>query len=448
MAFLAGVGCGDDKNPGSGEAGQAGSGTGGTGHGGTGHGGSGAGSAGGGAGNGGSDDVGTPLLERPADIAYDCKVTRPMALLGLNPWVGGGLHVSDGLARLTRLEGTMPATVIGMKVTWSSLDIDGKLGPSQALPAPEQGYLSQLTATQVDERVGLLWVESAGTSAQIAFAGLDAAGEVEAPRRLLSSGDGQRYYPILAAGADGYGAVWTRQLTEAGNAIEFVPVQADGTPTGDTKVVLQGTGLVQPQELVAHGDGFLLTYSQIDASNTQGTFYVLLDAAGVRQGEPVKLGGGFGPTSTLRRGDDLLVAWTEQKGDYQSKISRTIRIGAIDASGVRKGPTYALSKAVEDEENVDPLWVDMGDGNAGLFWSQGKVIYVCAGCYPDNRLRFAVFGSQDLTRKSDVLSLPSPNQFGLRAPHAVRLQDDILAVASVTHHVDAEGASVTVHCAP
>jgi hypothetical protein len=90
------LGCGETKEPGAG--GDAGSATGGSsvaGKGGASQGGgAGAGGAGG-LGSGGAGEPGVPLLDRPAELTYDCEVTRPMSLLGLNPWVGGGRPAPD-----------------------------------------------------------------------------------------------------------------------------------------------------------------------------------------------------------------------------------------------------------------------------------------------------------------------------------------------------------------
>lgn len=449
LAALVWAGCGgnDQGGDGSSQAGTAGSSTAGTHAAGTGGGGSGG--KGGSGGSGGERD-GTPLLERPAELAYDCEVTRSMALLGLNPWVAGGVHLSDGSAYLTRLQGTMPGLSVGMKVTWSSLGFDGALGSAQSLPAEAQTYLGQLTSTQVDEQLALLWTESTANDSQLMLAGVEATGDVTVPRAPLTSGAGQRNFPVFTAVSEGYAVAWTRPSVggAGGSTIELVLVGADGKPSGDVATVVEGTGNLQSQELVPHAGGLALLYSRVDyATNVQGNFYQRLDSNGARQGEPVKLGDGFGAVSSLRRGDELLVAWTEQTGDFDGDMTRTIHVGAIGASGELIGSTYALQAPVVDEENVDPHWVDMGD-DVGLFWSQGSIIYICAGCFPDNQLKFVVLGGDDFTRRSEVLSLASPNVFGLRSPLAVRSGEEILALASVTHHVDAEGASATLRCAP
>lgn len=461
LATLVWAGCGgsDESGEGGNQAGRAGSSAAGTsaagssgssvgGAGGSGTGGSGA--SGSGAGGSGEPE-GPPLLERPADIAYDCEVTRPMALLGLNPWVGGGLHLNAGSAYVTRLQGTMPASSIGMKPTWSSLGFDGALGSARELPVGAQQYLGQLTSTQQGEQLTMLWSQtSSGNDSQLVLASVEAAGDVTVPQAPLTSGAGQKNFPVITEAGEGYAVAWTRQSAggSGGSTIQLVQVGADGTPIGDVETVIESTGNLQTQELVPHAGGLVLLYSQVDfASNMQGNYYVWLDTSGARQGEPVKLGDGFGPTSSLSRGEELLVAWTEQTGNYDEKMTRTVHVGKIGAAGKRVGPSYALQAPVDDQENVDPHWVDMGE-DVGLFWSQGSVIYICAGCFPDNQLKFVVLGGDDLTPKSEVLSLPSPNPFGLRSPQAVRVDEEILAIASVTHHVDAEGASATIRCTP
>ncbi len=454
-AALFWAGCSESKDgPDDGNAGRAGSAAAGTaGKGGTGAGATG-GSGGGGAGAGGSagdEDPGPPLLERPAEIAYDCEVTRSMALLELNPWVGGGLHPNaDDTATLTRIEGGGGLAGTTRKVSWSSLGFDGALGAVHALPLVGAGYLGQLTTRQVDDRISFLWSESLNGEAQLIFASVDASGEVVVPSHALTSGAAQRLSPLLAPAGDGYLVVWTRQSTggAGGNAIELQRVGADGKASGDVRVLLEATGMLQSTELVAQGSGFALLFSQVDyATDTQGTYYLRLDESGAPQGEPLKLGTGTGSTSSVARGDELLVAWTDAQGSFDSKRSVTIRVGAIDASGARRGPSYALQAPVVDTQNVDPHWVSMGD-DVGLFWSQGSVIYICGGCFPDNELRFVVLDGKDLTRKSEVLELPSPIAFGLLSPLALRAEDEILTIASATHHTDAEGASATIRCTP
>jgi len=463
LLCLAAVACGDDDDsdpganagrPGAGAAGSAGSsgdaGTGGDGGSGdAGSGGVSGGSAGtGGSGEGGaSGDTGEPLLDRPAEITYACEVTRPMALLGLNPWTSGGLLAGDGGAYLPRLEGDFSG---GSRLAWSTLDVDGMLGAPSVV---HEDLMSQLTVAEGSDRFTLLWSQLSqalpAVGGDLAVAQVNAAGEViTAPAPLGLAGDGEPQSPIIAASGTGYGIAWT-QSGDPTSTIQFSRLDADGSATGRVSPIIEGSGLLDPHDLVQHGQGFVLTYSHVDFNaSIQGTFYVVLDADGVPEGDPVQLGAGFGATSVLQREDRLLVAWVEEGGEFDDEsLHRTIRIGAIGPSGERLGPTYALQSPVVNEENVDPRLVDLGD-DVGLLWSQGTVIYFCAGCFPDNHLEFAVFDGDDFTRRSEVLELASPTTFGLRLPHAVPSASDILVVANVTHHVDAEGASATIRCTP
>jgi hypothetical protein len=169
------------------------------------------------------------------------------------------------------------------------------------------------------------------------------------------------------------------------------------------------------------------------------------DAAGNPYGAPVDLGPDGGSGALVRRGDQVLAAWTENHGTFQ-QASTTIRVGRVDLRGNPIGPSDPLQSQVLHQQNVQPRWITVGN-DLGLAWSQGKIIYICAGCVPDNRIKFVILGGLNLTRRSEVLDLPSPTTAGgLLEPQLVGSLSNFLLVSSLTYHVSAEGSSATIVC--
>jgi hypothetical protein len=199
--------------------------------------------------------------------------------------------------------------------------------------------------------------------------------------------------------------------------------------------------------LVATDDGYALAYAELRAGKYQPK-YLALDSQGTSYRAPVELGSDGRSGALVKHGDQVLAAWMERRGSFNyddQRASITIRIGRFDLRG-NPIASYPLQAEVLHQENVDPHWLKIGD-DLGLFWAQGKIIYICAGCVPDNRVKFVILSGESLTRRSQILELASPtNAGGLLQPQAIGPLGSTLLVSNVTYHVSAEGASGTISC--
>jgi hypothetical protein len=430
-----GAGAGEAGGPGQGEAGAPG------------EGGNGGGDPGGEGGTGEGGDggfAGVPqepeeeaLLDRPPGDQYDCTVTRDLELLDLD-W-----------RQSTVLAGESPSLVyskeLPSELVWSTLGIDGELGVPNVVHAAENNWLSYLTAARGADRTTIVWAES-GTEplTKLQLAQVDADGDVVTAAHPLVESTFEQSQPKLISAGDGYALLWSEQLDEQAT-LKFARLDATGALVGTPKTLVQGT-TIYAGTLLAAGSSFAATYSEF--TDKYRTHYLALDAEGEPHRAPVLLGSDFiTNASLLSRGERVLAAWTVFSGGFENQnISLNVRIGWFDRRGNPVGATYDLQKPVVHEENVEPSWVEFGD-DLGLVWAKGGVIYVCAGCIPDNHLEFVVLDGESLSPISNVVRLDnSETNGGLRRPEVVVSGSDLLLIPSITYHVSAEGGTATLRC--
>jgi hypothetical protein len=440
---------GASGNGAGGSSGHAGGASGGTAGAGAGGGTAGAGAAGQGSGDagsagdagGGADDGGvmddTPLLERAIDPEYTCSVKRAPATLGVT-WYGGILlpnAAGDGF--LVRADGDF-----GRQVSASTLSVNGVLGERRLLFTTDT-YAYWVAAAAGPDRFTAVWLEDNNSDPRLNYAQINAAGTVLRPAAELSpSGEHQNPAKIVAT-ANGYAVAWVEAV--AGRPfLRMAFLDAQGAVQG-TPVTVRDDTSVALNDLVATADGFGIAY-QVPAPPVKD-YYQVLDAQGQPASEPVEIGTGA-DTALLRRGDEVLVASSVTGGSYEnSDIYSVLRVSRFDASGARVGPSYDLQSPVEDQTNVHPFWIAIDD-DVGLLWSQGSVIYICAGCVPDNHADLVILDGDDFTPRSEVLELVNASTSGgFLNPQLVHSGDDLLFTTSVTYHVSAEAASATIHCA-
>jgi hypothetical protein len=85
----------------------------------------------------------------------------------------------------------------------------------------------------------------------------------------------------------------------------------------------------------------------------------------------------------------------------------------------------------------------------GLVWSQGGVIYICAGCMPDNHLEFVVLDGEDLNPVSAVVRLENAEPMGgFILPQIASVGDSLLVTSTLQYHVSGEGAFGSITCTP
>ena len=407
----------------------------------------------------GAVDPGGPLLDRPPGTEYSCSVSRPISRLNL-PWQGFSLVPSpDGadLAVVAADRNNPDPNRPGNSVTWSTLSLDGTLGPPSVVREPTSQFLASVTAATAGEKSTIVWTEAAPDYSSYSLNSLqvNAEGEVVTPRSVLAT-LGRSDPPTLARAGAGYALLWI-DGNEMSAKLTFALLDESGKLASTPVIVAQGMYLAAGN-IASIGQHFMVSYADYQQRDSGLVSRLLvLGADGRVTGQPIALENsaatGFAGTvpSLLVRGDQVLAAWSIATGDssYETQsAATTIRLARFDENGERQGLMYDLQAPIEDRESVQPFWVEVGD-DVGLLWADGSIIYICGGCVPNHSLKFVVLDGEDFTPRSNVVevvnTLPSG---GLLSPATARSGDDLLVVSSVTYHTSAEGASATIRCAP
>ena len=398
--------------------------------------------------DGGAAEI--PLLDRPAEDGYACTLTRAMSKLGINPWGGSALLPADEGAYLARIEGPSGAKIVG-----STLFADGTLGPAKTLHEAAQSRSFGLVGAKAGDRFTLVWTASSASgppsspaSARLHVTQVDAAGSVvTAPRELGGMATREDQTQIVVSGT-GYGVAWVQSNQTTSQQLMFARLDENAVLSGAPVVLVDASSALLLSSLVAVDDGYAVAYAQLREAKYQVS-YLALDSEGKSYRAPVELSSNGRPGNLVKHGEEVLAAWMEKHGSFSyddQSASITIRVGRFDRQGNPIGCSYPLQTEVLHQENVDPRWFKIGN-DLGLFWAQGKIIYICAGCVPDDRIKFVILSGANLARRSEVLELPSPTTAGgLLQPQAMGPLSSLLLVSNVTYHVSAEGASATISC--
>jgi hypothetical protein len=413
--------------------------------------------AGGTGGAGGSVpiDPSIPLLERTPRSTYTCTLSSPAAKLNLNPWAGGVPLTAAGTSYLAWVDGTDSS-----RVAWSTLGHDGTLGTATPVYSVTNGSAFQLAAAAGSDRFTLAWSETGNTDQRIALTQVGSGGNVLtahhfAPGNTGANTTNEQRGPRVVASGTGYGLLWTettRSTTSTEDAttrLRFALLDAASAVAGSAKTLIDGPKAIDTHDLIATANGFAAIYSSFSESTGWVTQYRALDAQGANVGSVIDLSTGApreGGGALLARGSDVLVAWSEWSASTQDSESAVIHVARFDATGQRAGDTYVVQASTNDQQNLGPRWVDMGS-HVGLVWGQGTVIYICAGCVPDDHLRFVVLDGADLTPASAVIDMASPViKGGLTQASTVLNGDALLVLSSITYHTSAEAAAATIAC--
>jgi len=127
-------------------------------------------------------------------------------------------------------------------------------------------------------------------------------------------------------------------------------------------------------------------------------------------------------------------------------LNHTTRLSRVDLTGERVAKDVRVQSPVTNQEVVTPKLLKRGN-DVGVLWSEGSVIYICAGCMPDNHLRFVLLDGATLAPTSDAVTLTNPaTEGGLINPSAVWQGEDLSVEAAVGYHVSGEGAAGTITC--
>jgi hypothetical protein len=324
---------------------------------------------------------------------------------------------------------------------------DATLGASVNLGTAAGGpfYNTQLVATPS----GLLALSLASgtTGALLYVARASSAGASSAPAVPVTGlGEGVDGYAVTASSSR-VGLLWS-QSTSSNFELRFAELDWDGAPVGPSKLLAASSDRFEVGAVTATAEGYLFAYvtQGLEAALVVGT----LDTAG-QAGEPVTLrkssSGLHSACALLARGSEVLLAWSDTGGTWDnSDLSRTVRLSRLGLDGQRVAQDVYVHAPVTNEENVAPSLTAQGE-DVALVWSQGSVIYMCAGCMPDNRLQFVMLDGATLAPASAVLTLTNPAAQGGLVYPATAWRDDALTVAAaVGYHVSGEGAAGTITC--
>jgi hypothetical protein len=380
---------------------------------------------------------GAPLLERPITDGYHCAISEPFAKLEL-PWDGGRL-----------LGGASPSLFWKEQETGSVLGAefeDGVVGTPFSLRDATNGGVGWPAVARNGDLVTVVWTEFQYTEPDITYALMSAqvnsSGQVITPAHALSGTANSPGTVAIAAFGDGYGVAWS-ELSQDSSRLMFARMDAGGDLVGAPEVLSEAPTIIV-DGLVALDDGFGVAFRNW-GEKQYPMRYLGLDAEGKPYRAPVP----FSDSSValIRRGDRVLAAWEHSSGKGNSRAVN-LRVGWFDDRGSPVGKTYDLQAPVPDQENVSPAWVELRD-DLGLVWSRGSIIYICAGCIPDNHLEFVVLDGETLQPKSEVVTIENSATIGgLLGSTLASDGSDVTVVTSVTYHTNAEGASATITCTP
>jgi hypothetical protein len=258
--------------------------------------------------------------------------------------------------------------------------------------------------------------------------------------------DGAQNY-VVAMGDDNIALLFSK-YSDDGPALYYLTLGFDGLPQGDPLLVQVSADSIVPGAIAATADGYMFSY--VTGYQPSSLFVQTVDASGTLA-ERVPFAdnenGLDDVHSLLVRGDEALLAWTDTGGTWNANdLDRTTILSRLDLGGNRIAQDVRVQSPVTNQERVEPKLSAHGD-DVGLLWSEGSVIYICAGCMPDNQLQFVMLDGSTLSPASEVLTLTNPAvQGGLVAPEAVWQGDELSVVAAVGYHVNGEGAAATLTC--
>jgi hypothetical protein len=401
-------------------------------------------------GNAGTGDLSgiaePPLLQRPATLGYDCAATTAMRQLQLDSGYDSSVTSANGSVFFARGEQT---AIMGgpSSLVLSPLLPNATLGTAVTLTSSQTASFYDTTVLTTPDGLSILSRRGDTDGYQLMWSAATNAGVMTAAAFPIT-GIPTGLSGYAAAVADsGLGLVWATP-TIAGSELSFIGLGFNGVALGTAKLVTNSAYNIYVGGLVATPTGYLVAYV---VQGVDSVLYVqTLDALG-NAAAPLELDrnpNGFDPfVSLLARDNDILMAWSVTEGSWEnSDLSRTTLLSRLDVDGKRVAQDVRVQPVVPNQENVAPALVTRGT-DVGLLWSQGSVIYICAGCMPDNQVQFVLLDGSTLSPRSDVVTLTNPATMGgLVRPHGAWQGDALSVAAAIGYHVSAEGAAGTITC--
>jgi hypothetical protein len=410
------------------------------------------GGAGGAGGEGGGMQDDRPVLERPIREELTCVVTTPIDDRGLD-WANGDVA----------------ATPSGTFVAWgrpASMNVDDAvmlagISATAMLDAPEPlvtysaAYATRPRLAASSRGLSVAWAEAGLDEMSTLHVGeLSPTGDVtQLPKAV--AGVSERIGDVaLAPTADGNALLFVNTAVDYSSmVVRFALLDADGTLDGDVVDVsiAQSEGQLQAGELLAIPGGFAATYTTWTGAEFEA-YLAFLNEGGAVRGEPILLNDSrpYLGQSLLVRGDELIVAHVDEIGTYdQSNIALVAVLSRFDLeSHERTKQDVRVQSPTVNEEVVNPTLFAVGD-DVGLIWSRGSVIYICAGCMPDNHLEAVVMDGDDFTPLTEILVFPNDQPMGgYVRPLVAPVGDDFAVVTDLRFHVSGNMATGAFRCTP
>jgi hypothetical protein len=400
----------------------------------------------------GLPDLGTPILERPGTTDYSCtEVRAPIGALG-PAWYPLGLVEAGGEAWLLRSD---------MGVKLSKLASDGTQSGEVNLGGSEYGSFGAAMASD-GKALTMVWGEQLESSQQYRTAVVRLDGSIEvAAAPLEGTSTSSVSPPQLVPTPDGrYRLVWMR--VDGGGANSVVSGILDGGAFVGAPIKLADAGAgygVHVIGAVADDAGFAAAWGVMTNDGTTFTtevWFGTFDTNGAPRHPARRISGPGDPNTTsgstwlagssalLRVDDRYLVAFTVDKAppDFNQLGHAEVHIAAVNERG--EGSLSPLHAPVEGHISTVASFYRLGDA-VGLFWAEGTIIRICAGCFVDYDLRTVLLDANTLSPVS-APATHSHQDHGFNVPRVVALGGDVLSVSLQDFHALSRPATALMLC--
>ncbi len=407
-------------------------------------------------------DGGEPLVEAPPRLERTCVESRAMLDLptGLTNSGNAGLAIIPG-------EGAKPFHLALSQLKYvSSQQLFSTLFStlSTAGVATGEAKVSETVVATYQEYSAPSMVGSGGRYS-IVFGNPLSSAVVDADGRLLAgptpipAASNPAAAKLLRTGA-GSAVLWIAKPSQEVRRIYLQKLDSDAKPVGSAVLVAQSTGVGYRMAFsaVKISSGFAVAFTRHNGASdgNHEIFFTLLDEDGQKVGAEkrvsavAKAGAYFAePDLIALPSGGFLAAWVDGYHDFGTIPGldevgySVIRVARLDAAGERVGEERLVQKRELHVAQVRPKWVE-ADDRVALTWGRGKIIYVCAGCMPDDTLHFLLLDPQDFKPVSALVKHVARS--GLTGQAIARNGKDFVTVANVTFHVNSVPASATIHC--
>lgn len=203
------------------------------------------------------------------------------------------------------------------------------------------GVVPRVAAAQVGGRVAVAWIEDA---TRVVFDSLDTAtGLWSGHRQLRSVEEGTVGDVLLRATPDGWAVAWAYEREECCpqvfRSVEMQRLDLTGDVVADAVTLVAGDPLASDPAWTDHGEGFALVWIEEGAVRLR-----LFDDAGTPEADADTVSGDgavAAEPSVASRGDEIVVAWGDRRGNperpevYLAKAGEAEAQVTVDAKDTR-----------------------------------------------------------------------------------------------------------------